>query len=150
MSNISDSIEKFILNVIGESREAIINRNDLANHFDCASSQINYVLSTRFTLDKGYSTESRRGGGGYIRLFRMSGGDSYFKNILDDIKQHPVSNNKCVDIIERLMLDGVISVKESAMLVSILSDRALKNAENKDEVRSGMLTEMLIDVWKNI
>ncbi|MDR1905783.1 MAG: CtsR family transcriptional regulator [Clostridiales bacterium] len=151
MSNISDLIEKFILNVIDESKEAIINRNDLANRFDCASSQINYVLSTRFTADKGYSIESRRGGGGYIRLYRMSGGgDAYYKRLLDDIKDRSLSYNRCTHIIERLMIDGVISAREKDILSAALGDKALKGLKDKDEARSGVLSEVIINLWKHI
>ena len=148
MPNISDLIERFILNVIGESREIIINRNNLADRFDCASSQINYVLSTRFTADKGYAKESKRGGGGYIRLYRMVSGGDYFKKLMDEIKDKPLAYNKCVHIAERMALDGAISEREAAILLSVLSDRALKEAEDKDAARNDSMTEALTGLWK--
>ncbi|MEL7601687.1 MAG: CtsR family transcriptional regulator, partial [Bacillota bacterium] len=72
MSVLSDSIELFIKELLDQSDEVSLQRNELAQHFNCAPSQINYVLATRFTPDKGYIIESRRGGGGYIRVLRLS------------------------------------------------------------------------------
>ena len=72
MSNISDIIEEFILQQLEDSDNIDLSRNELANFFSCAPSQINYVLSTRFTAPKGYIVESHRGGGGFIRLIRVN------------------------------------------------------------------------------
>ena len=69
---LSDTIEQFIKTMlVEETQEIELKRNELAEYFNCAPSQINYVLSTRFTPDHGYIIESRRGGGGCIRIFRM-------------------------------------------------------------------------------
>ena len=72
MANISDIIESFLLETLGDNDTLNISRNELANYFACAPSQINYVLSTRFTPDRGYLIESRRGGGGFITVARLS------------------------------------------------------------------------------
>ena len=70
---LSDTIEQFIKDMISEEPQAEVDlkRNELAAYFHCAPSQINYVLSTRFTPDHGYVTSSQRGGGGYIRIVRI-------------------------------------------------------------------------------
>ncbi len=69
---LSDSIETFIKALMTEEEPAVeLKRNELAEYFGCAPSQINYVLATRFTVDNGYLIESRRGGGGYIRIVRV-------------------------------------------------------------------------------
>ena len=73
MARISDIIAQFINDMIEDekNKEVIIQRNELADKFNCAPSQINYVLTTRFTTEKGYLIESRRGGGGYIIIRRV-------------------------------------------------------------------------------
>lgn len=72
MAILSDSIEQFIKSLLEEYDEMIeLQRNELANYFSCAPSQINYVLATRFSPEKGYYVESKRGGGGYIKLVRI-------------------------------------------------------------------------------
>ena len=69
---LSDTIEHFIKELMTqEEPEVELRRNELAEYFSCAPSQINYVLATRFTPDNGYIIESRRGGGGYIRIVRI-------------------------------------------------------------------------------
>ena len=88
MQNISDIIEQFILEQLQNYEEVNLSRNELASFFNCAPSQINYVLSTRFTNPKGFITESRRGGGGYIKLTRvdLNKNDYIEKLICDTIK----------------------------------------------------------------
>ena len=71
MAQLSDSIERFIKELMEEGSQIEVRRNELAQHFGCAPSQINYVLATRFSVDHGYIIESRRGGGGYVRIVRM-------------------------------------------------------------------------------
>ena len=71
MSTISDTIEEFLLDTLGEAEHLDISRNELANYFNVAPSQINYVLSTRFNFARGYVIESKRGGGGHISIMRV-------------------------------------------------------------------------------
>ena len=71
MAQLSDNIEQFIKELMCEDTRVELKRNELAQHFGCAPSQINYVLATRFSVDHGYIIESRRGGGGYVRIVRM-------------------------------------------------------------------------------
>ena len=72
MARLSDMIEDFINALLNESDGQLeLQRNELADYFECAPSQINYVLATRFSVDRGYYIESRRGGGGYIRIIRL-------------------------------------------------------------------------------
>ena len=69
---LSDTIESFIKEMMRQEEQGVeLKRNELAEYFGCAPSQINYVLSTRFTPDAGYMVESRRGGGGYIRIVQV-------------------------------------------------------------------------------
>ena len=113
MASISDIIEKFILDNLGESDEIDISRNELANFFSCAPSQINYVLETRFTVDRGFVKESKRGGGGFVKISKIPfsddeamadlvlkniGGEISFKRaeqILDNLKREKIITKKC-------------------------------------------------------
>ncbi len=80
-TKISDVIEQFLLETIGDSDSIFISRNELAHYFSVAPSQINYVLSTRFTLERGYDIESKRGGGGYITIKRLNE-EGYLMNLV--------------------------------------------------------------------
>lgn len=73
MSILADKIEQFILHKLLEEEEEniVLRRNELADELNCAPSQISYVLSTRFSSDKGFLVESRRGSGGFVRIVRL-------------------------------------------------------------------------------
>ena len=82
---LSDTIESFIKTMLTqEEPEVELKRNELAEYFGCAPSQINYVLATRFTIDDGYVIESRRGGGGYIRIVRVIQSGNKFRYLLTE------------------------------------------------------------------
>ena len=69
--NISDIIERYLKSILAEASQVEIKRSEVADQFDCVPSQINYVIKTRFTLQNGYLVESKRGGGGYIRIAKV-------------------------------------------------------------------------------
>ena len=73
MGNLADRIEEYLKHILEQNKEGfiILQRGVLADEFSCAPSQINYVLHTRFTVERGYMVESRRGGGGYLRIVRL-------------------------------------------------------------------------------
>ncbi|MCC3236816.1 CtsR family transcriptional regulator, partial [Pediococcus acidilactici] len=75
--NISDIIERYLKEILADSEEVEIRRSEIADQFDVVPSQINYVIKTRFTIQNGYLVESKRGGGGYIRIEKVK--------LLDDI-----------------------------------------------------------------
>ena len=70
----SEQIEKFIIATLGDNDSIDITRNSLAEYFSCVPSQINYVLETRFTVDRGYVVESKRGGGGFVKISKIKKG----------------------------------------------------------------------------
>ncbi len=74
--NISDIIEKYLKDILSDSEHLEIRRSEIADLFNVVPSQINYVIKTRFTISNGYLVESKRGGGGYIRIEKV--------NLLDD------------------------------------------------------------------
>lgn len=127
MARLSDLIESFIKEMMDDMNGAIeIQRNELASRFNCVPSQINYVISTRFTTDKGYYVESRRGGGGYISIRRLnteSAGD-YLMHIIaslgDKLTQHT-----CEIFIKNFVDYDIISEQEAGLMKAATSDKAL-------------------------
>lgn len=146
MAKLTNSIEEYIIKLL-ESSDGIveIQRSLLAEHFSCAPSQINYVLTTRFTPYKGYFVESRRGGGGYIRIVEVDMTDDfslYAKEVEDGIT---VLRSK--DILRSLHNQGHISLRERQILDLTLSDASLQGAQDKNKVRGDILKNILLLVF---
>jgi len=145
----SDVIAGFINQVLSErSGTAELSRSELAGMFNCVPSQINYVISTRFSPEHGYVVESRRGGGGYIRITRV---EMESKMLL----MHTVNSiGQTIDfpslsaLIANLLQGGVISKEQARLMLAAVSDRALVTVEKKyrDIVRAGILKQMLINI----
>ena len=148
---ISDIIEQFILNCIGSENEINISRNQLAEHFNCVPSQINYVLSTRFGIENGFITESRRGGGGSITIIKIQQkSDGYIMELLKSGDMLGISFMRCGQIISRLLNDGVITERESRIMMSAVSDKALMVDDKiKDGVRARIFKNMLSQLVKD-
>ena len=121
---ISDEVAKYLLELLEESHGDIqIQRNELANNIGCVPSQINYVITSRFTPEHGYIVESRRGGGGYIRITRIKTEKSTaIMNIINSIgsKLDALSAEM---IIKSLIQRGIISENTSKLMLSAVSDR---------------------------
>ncbi len=144
---ISDIIEEFIKDMLEDEESAVIQRNDLAEHFNCVPSQINYVISTRFTPLQGYYVESQRGGGGYIRIQKVNLTKSdYLMHIITSIGNK--ISAKEVDIFVNNFLDyEVIDEKVARLIKSATNDKVLSIAKNdKDELRAKILKNMLINL----
>ena len=114
--NIADLIEKIILGKLSGQRENIIilKRNELADELSCAPSQISYVLNTRFTMQRGFIVESRRGLGGYIRIVRLPVEDNVNKT--PSLVRDEVSVAFAIELIEELRQHEVVTLRESAMI----------------------------------
>ena len=126
MANISDIIEQFILKAIGDDDSVDISRNELANFFSCAPSQINYVLETRFTVDRGFVKESRRGGGGYIKISKSNiDDDSYMNDLILESVGDELTFKRLGQILQKLTDEKVISKREMEIISASLSDDSL-------------------------
>ncbi len=144
---ISDIIEEFIKDMLDEDNQAVIQRNDLAEHFNCVPSQINYVISTRFTPIHGYYVESQRGGGGYIKIKKVNLTHSdYLMHIITSIGDRVSA--KEVDIFVNNFLDyNIIDEKIAKLIKGATNDKVLSSVkDNKDELRAKIFKNMLINL----
>lgn len=152
MSRLSNLIEEFIKNLLESTNNGVIEiqRNELAQYFDCAPSQINYVLTTRFTLDKGYYIESRRGGGGYIKIIKVNiNRDKYFQDLISNIIGDSITKSKAYSIIDTFIEEDIITKREGDLLKVILADRTLDNVNcNKNIIRADILKNILLVFMK--
>jgi transcriptional regulator CtsR len=123
MSNLADLIEQYLRTILAQQNIVELQRRELAKMFRCAPSQINYVLETRFTLDQGYIIESKRGGGGYIRI-TQSQIPLDLPEILDEFIPEALRREEVEKVLNRLVSKGVIR-SEIAQLVLVLTQREL-------------------------
>lgn len=113
MRNIADVIENFIIRKLlaDEAEQIFVQRNELADKLSCAPSQISYVLSTRFTPERGYTVESRRGSGGFVRIVRL-------------ISQEQEQNSREVpsneELVRQLVRNSEITAREGILLAYML------------------------------
>lgn len=148
---LSDSIEQFIKELLNEeSTEVELKRNELAEYFGCAPSQINYVLATRFSPDHGYLTESRRGGGGYIRIVRVvQAGSQRLMYLVNDRIGDSLGEEECMRLISQLKEQRIVTADEAALMASALSTRALSVPVPdtlKNAMRAKMMKSMLMTI----
>ena len=124
---LSDSIESFIKTLLNEeSTEVELKRNELAEYFGCAPSQIIYVLATRFSPDHGYLTESRRGGGGYIRIVRVVESSSQrLMYLINERIGDSLGEEECLRLISQLKEQRIVTADEAALMAASISTRAL-------------------------
>jgi len=146
----SDAIEAFIKSMLAEDAYDVeLKRNELAEYFGCAPSQINYVLATRFTPDHGYVIESRRGGGGYIRIFRMHQDTSeQLLYILNQRIGDSIDALSAVHVIQQLKEREAITSGEAGIMAAAVSPQALSlpiPADMKDSLRAKILRSMLLE-----
>ena len=148
---LSDSIESFIKTLLTEeSTEVELKRNELAEYFGCAPSQINYVLATSFSPDHGYLTESRRGGGGYIRIVRVvESGSQRLMYLVNERIGDSLGEEECMRLISQLKEQRSVTADEAALMASSVSTRALSVPvpdSLKNAMRAKMMKSMLMTI----
>ncbi|MEF9894596.1 MAG: CtsR family transcriptional regulator [Clostridia bacterium] len=152
MAQLSDTIERFIKELMSEDKQIELRRNELAQHFGCAPSQINYVLATRFSVDHGYLIESRRGGGGFVRIVRMQVTST--SNLLSTLLARvgvQIDEDAAVAIIAQLTDARLITAGEASIMRAAVAKNALALPINaKDVLRAAILHNMLIQVFRNL
>lgn len=143
---LSNLIEEFIKDMISEENGAIeLKRNELASRFGCVPSQINYVISTRFSPERGYIVESRRGGGGYIKITRVipkSG--NMMMHIVNAIGTY-LSYPDAAAIVRNCFDYDLITENEAKIIIAAMTEKALPLKQpEQDYIRAGLLKNMLI------
>ena len=143
----SDIIQEFIKELFDEEDSIEIQRNELAEQFNCVPSQINYVIATRFKPSQGYYVESRRGGGGHITIKKVNNTKSdYIMHIINNIGSEITSNEVDILISDFLTYD-IIVPKEAKLLKVATSDNVLQlDKDIKDKVRARILKNMLLNL----
>ncbi|TRZ36404.1 CtsR family transcriptional regulator [Niallia circulans] len=147
MRNISDIIENYLKQVLEMSGKSLveIKRSEVADRFDCVPSQINYVINTRFTIEKGYMVESKRGGGGFIRIVKVQSHDS--ADLIDQLIsliQSRIPQSSAEDVIFRLVEEEVINEREAKIMLSVIDRSVLYlDLPYRDELRARLLKAML-------
>mgnify|MGYP000039984341 FL=1 len=140
--NTSDSIEEYIKQILAESGFAEIKRSVLADSFSVVPSQINYVIKTRFTPSRGYEVESKRGGGGYIRIAKVRFSDKHqMLNNLEASIGSRISEQVFGDIIQNLFDEGVLTQREGNIILVASSDQVL--GLEAPQIRARMLRKLL-------
>ncbi len=144
---ITDRIEAFINELMRQQSEEEewleIGRNELATVFGCVPSQINYVISTRFSPEKGYIVQSRRGGGGCIRIRRVYSMDS-IDSVIEEIGS-AVDERTAGSAVKYLYESGILDKKSANIILAATSDASLPlNNPAKNEIRAIILKNTLI------
>ena len=146
---ISDIIEEFIMSSLDDDDFIELSRNDLAKFFSCVPSQINYVLNTRFTVNRGFVVESQRGGGGYIKLMRVQDNDNNFLTNALELCNQPINIIQAHQLIKNMQERKLISNKEAEIIKSAVSGKALNNPINIENVlRANILKQIILSLIK--
>ncbi len=147
MASISDVIEKFFKELLeqNQGKTIQIQRNEVAKHFDCSPSQINYVLMTRFNVQHGYYIESRRGGGGFIKItmLRADNSQPVHRVLLKEIGSE-IAKTQANRIIKALNEQQYISEREASIMKAAMEDQVLISPlNNRDQLRAQLLKGMI-------
>jgi transcriptional regulator CtsR len=145
---ISDTIADFINELLKDDSTAELQRSELANKFGCVPSQINYVISTRFSPERGYIVESRRGGGGYIRISRVQMDPKQLMMHTVNAIGQEIDFRSARALLTNAVAAGAISEGAANLMLSAISDTALKPIEQsgRDTIRASILKQMLIRI----
>lgn len=144
--NISDVIEKYFKKILLDEKEIIIKRSEVAELFNCVPSQINYVINTRFTIQNGYVVESKRGGGGYIRIEKVNlFVDQEFIQTTENLIGTNVSQQEGYDIIQSLYDEKTLTKKESNLILAIIKKDVFlgMDTESENMLRAKMLINLI-------
>lgn len=144
--NISDIIEQYLKSILAENNQIEIKRAQIAEKFDCVPSQINYVIKTRFSQQAGYAVESKRGGGGYVRIEKIQLQENC--ELLDLLLKNSISQlteRQAEIIIQTLAENELITEQELCLILTMLSHQTLNDLDKQQEelVRAKLVNSIL-------
>jgi transcriptional regulator CtsR len=141
MGNLADLIENFILSQLADAEEqvTVLKRNEIADKLNCAPSQISYVLSTRFTVERGFIVESRRGSGGFVRIVRIPVRRIVYEDAAREVGD-AIASDEVERTIERLRLYGMLSNREAGIMQHFFQTAGRQMTATE---RAGMLRSLL-------
>ena len=145
----SDLIANFILGMLeDEGGSAELQRSNLAEKFRCVPSQINYVISTRFSPEHGYLVESRRGGNGYIRITRVQATPKALIMHTVNAVGDAISPRTAAAFVSNLLDTGAVDERTATLILTAVSDNALRPIapEHRDIVRASIFKQLLVAV----
>ncbi|MFC2638154.1 MAG: CtsR family transcriptional regulator [Mitsuokella sp.] len=147
MSNIADLIEAYILRRLATQQDGKVElrRTDIADEISCAPSQISYVLSTRFTQDKGFVVESRRGLGGYIRIVQIPINNLVYQDMIEKIDAQ-TDQGAVRSMVHYLLQHEMVSSREAALLMQVVT--AAYRSGMRAEERVHLLKSLLLTLEK--
>ena len=151
MELITDKIEAFIKNLMDSANSIKIKRNELAILFNCAPSQINYVLMTRFTIDKGYYIDSKKGGRGYIQITKIDLDKyKYTKFLINKKIGNEITYETAKEVINLLQEINILTERESNIILSSIEDKVLcmPILKLKDKLRANILQNIVISLLR--
>lgn len=143
--NMSDMIEEYLKSAISEDGRIEIQRNELANLFDCVPSQINYVINTRFTIQHGYAVESKRGGGGYIRIIKVQvKNNTEMVDRMCQLVGDRVSEKEAQIIIQTLYENKFMTRREAQIMLAGIDENNFSGNQIIDKkIRANILLSMI-------
>lgn len=147
MGNLADRIEEYIKQILAQTEEGFIllQRGMLAEIFSCVPSQINYVLDTRFTEERGYLVESRRGGGGYLRIIRLGiSQDGLIQQAMRQLIGDSLSQERAFGLLDRLYEEDILTLREREIIKAVLGREGLgREHGEQDAVRAHLMKRIL-------
>lgn len=145
--SLSDDISSYLSSMVERDGAATFSRNDLARSFSCSTGQINYVLSSRFTPERGFCVESRKGSGGFVRISKKCSSDKG-ESIMNVIRcvGDEIPSDSAQFIIRDLSKLGVIDEEAAGVMLAACCVNAFPGVKNKNQLRASLLKSMLLSL----
>ena len=147
MVSLANQIENYLKRMLSlsEDNSIEIRRSDLADIFMCVPSQINYVLETRFNPEAGYYIETRRGGGGYIKIMKLDfDSDENLANMLNESKAKAISQKAGENFIQRLYSEDLLTKREAVILKGLMNKNMFSLPDEEADYMRGKIIRLVL------